>query len=90
MKTAYDLACALEDGLDSVEKLARALMMMGENLGEESEPIIEVARHIRNRARLLETRRAELCQLLQPSQPISGCRLVPLHSDFDRLRALSK
>jgi hypothetical protein len=90
MKTAYDLACALEDGLDSVEKLARALMMMADNLGEKSEPIIEVARHIRNRARLLETRRAELCQLLQPSQPISGCRLVPLHSDFDRLRALSK
>jgi len=39
MKTAYDLACALEDGLDSVEKLARALMMMAENLGEESEQI---------------------------------------------------
>jgi len=67
MKTAYDLACAMEDGLDSVEKLARALMMMAENLGEESEPIIEVARHIRNRARILETRRAELCQLLQPN-----------------------
>jgi hypothetical protein len=48
MKTTYDLACALEDGLDSVEKLARALMMMAETLGEESEPIIEVARHIRN------------------------------------------
>jgi hypothetical protein len=31
MKTAYNLACAMADGLDSVEKLARALMMMVEN-----------------------------------------------------------
>jgi hypothetical protein len=43
-------------------------MMMAESLGEESEPIIEVARHIKNRARILETRRAELCQLLQPNR----------------------
>jgi hypothetical protein len=68
MKTAYDLACAMEDGLDSVEKLARALMMMTENLGEDAGPITEVARHIRNHARMLETRRGELCRLLQANR----------------------
>jgi hypothetical protein len=51
MKTRYDLACAMEDGLDSVrQKLARALMMMAENLGEHAGPIIEVGRHIRDHA----------------------------------------
>jgi hypothetical protein len=68
MKTTYDLACAMEDGLDSVEKLARALMMMVENLGEDAGPIEEIARLIRDHARRLETRRNELCRLLHPDR----------------------
>jgi hypothetical protein len=65
MKAAYNLVCSMEDGLDTVEKLARALMMMVENLGDDAEPIIEVAQHIRDRARALENCRGELCRLLQ-------------------------
>jgi hypothetical protein len=60
MKTAYDLTCAMEDGLDSVEKLARALTMMVKNLGEDAGPVEEIVRLIRDHARRLETRRGEL------------------------------
>jgi hypothetical protein len=65
MKTTYNLVCSMEDDLGTVEKLSRALMMMAENLGDDAEPITEVARHIRDRARALENSRGELCRLLK-------------------------
>ena len=67
-KKAYDVACSMEGGLDSVEKLARALMMMVESFGDDAGPIIEVARHIRDHARMVESRRGELIRLLHPNR----------------------
>jgi hypothetical protein len=65
MKTPDQLVCSMGDGLDTVEKLARALMMMVENLGDDAEPIAEVARHILAHTKALEKCRGELCRLLK-------------------------
>ena len=68
MKTAFDLVCGMEEDLQRVENLARALMMMGGYLDEDdAAPIAEVARHIRDRARALESRRDALFRLLRPN-----------------------
>jgi hypothetical protein len=68
MKTAFDLVCGMEEDLQRVENLARALMMMGGYLGEDdAAPITELAWHIRDHTRALESRRDALFRLLRPN-----------------------
>jgi hypothetical protein len=68
LKTAFDLVCEMEEDLQRVGNLARALMMMGGYLDEDdAAPIAEVAWHIRDHARALESRRDALFRLLRPN-----------------------
>ena len=68
IKTAFDLVCDMEQDLQRVRNLARALMMMGGYLDEDdAAPIAEVAWYIREHARALESRRDALFRLLRPN-----------------------
>jgi len=67
INTAFELVCEMEEDLQRVENLARALMMMGGYFGEDhAAPLIDVARHITEHAKTLENRRDALFRLLRP------------------------